>query len=64
MADRTITFLPDKTSVSMTTSWGIFYTPGQSVNTQYTNLTGGRVTVSFAIAGITLGENENIKKSF
>lgn len=62
MADRTLTFSPDKTSVSMTTSWGIFLTPGSSTNTSYTDLTSGRATISFAISGITLGENENIKK--
>ena len=62
MADRILTFSPDKTSVSMTTSWGIFYTPGSSTDTTYTSLTSGRATISFAISGITLGENENIKK--
>lgn len=62
MADRILTFSPNKTSVSMTTSWGIFYTPGSSTDTSYTGLTSGRATISFAISGITLGENENIKK--
>lgn len=62
MADRIITFSPNKTSVSMTTSWGIFYTPGSSTDTTPTSLSGGSATVSFAISGITLGANENIKK--
>lgn len=62
MADRTLTFSPNKTSISMTTSWGIFQTPGSSTDTTHTALTGGSATVSFAISGITLGANENIKK--
>lgn len=59
MADRTLTFSPDKSSISLTTSWDIFQVNGTLQNSY---ISGDSGTVKFAISGITLGEGESIKK--
>ena len=63
MADREYVFNAVDNSVSVSTSWGIFYAPGSSgSSTTSTSITTGIVSTYFEISGIVINEGESIKK--
>ena len=64
MADREYVFNAVNNSVSVTTTWGIFYTPNTSgASTTSTSLTTGTASTYFEISGIVINEGESIKKA-
>lgn len=63
MADREYVFYAVDDSISVETSWGIFYTPNSSgSSTTSTGLTTGAASTYFEISGIEINEGESIKR--
>lgn len=64
MADREYVFHAVDSSVSVSTSWGIFFTPGTSgASTTSTGITTGTASTHFEISGLVINDGESIKKA-